>query len=69
MDTFLFKPLVFNQKYLIPIHYDIVFYFSGNKREKRLKTGGAILSQTKDLSTILSHLLFWATNLPLRNIQ
>jgi hypothetical protein len=34
MDTFLFKPLVFNQKYLIPIHYDIVFYFSGNKREE-----------------------------------
>jgi hypothetical protein len=44
--------------------YHILFYFSGNKREKKLKTRGMITSWTKYISTIMSHLLFWATNFP-----
>jgi hypothetical protein len=38
--------------------YHILFYFSGNKRENKLKTRARI----KYISTIISHILFRATN-------
>jgi hypothetical protein len=49
---------------LFPYAYHILFYFPGNKREKKLKTRGAIISPTKYVSTIMSHLLFMAINFP-----
>jgi hypothetical protein len=56
-------PYVLSEK-LHPNSYYILFYFLGNKRGMGFKKSGAITSQKKNLITIVSHLLFWATNFP-----